>query len=99
MGKTYICDVPELEAKNLLNILEMKYTLESLVAQIAANNDILKEDSLLYTRLVEDYKNIMEEYNGFWMPYLKKYKDIVTEKSELSIDFETNRLFVAAKAI
>ena len=36
---------------------------------------------------------------AFWMPYLKKYKDIVTEKSELSIDFETNRLFVAAKAI
>lgn len=99
MEKTYICDIPELEAKNLLDILEMKNTLESLVLQIAEDNDILKEDSQLYTRLVEDYKKITSEYNKFWIPYFKKYKDLVNENQELSIDFETNGLFVTSKAV
>ena len=43
----------------------MKNTLESLVMQIAGNNDILKEDSTLYSRLIEDYKKTWRTTIGF----------------------------------
>ena len=71
----------------------MKNTLESL----AGNNDILKEDSMLYTRLIEDYKNTMSEYNNFWVPYMKKYNNLTDKGMELTIDFETNSLFAISK--
>lgn len=97
MDKIFICDIPEEESRKLFNIFEMKNTLESLAMQIAGNNDILKEDSLLYTRLIEDYKKIVGEYNHFWAPYIEKYKSYINENTELSIDFMTNGLFAVPK--
>ncbi|MDE6608368.1 MAG: CXXX repeat peptide modification system protein [Lachnospiraceae bacterium] len=97
MDKTFVCDISEEESKKLLDIYEMRNTLESLVRQIAGNNDILKEDSLLYTRLVEDYKKNMEDYDKFWVPYMEKYEGMIDENTQLSIDFRENKLFVIPK--
>ena len=66
MEKTFICNISDEEKRKLLNIFEMKNTLESLALQIANNNSILKEDSLLYKRLIEDYKENLSEFNKFW---------------------------------
>lgn len=97
MDKTYVCDVSEQECKELLGIYEMKNTLESLVMQIAGNNDILKEDSSLYSRLIEDYKKNMADYNSFWAPYLEKYEEMLDQDSQLSMDFRNNKLFIIPK--
>ena len=97
MEKTFICNISDEEKRKLLNIFEMKNTLESLAMQIAGNNDILKEDSMLYTRLIEYYKNTMSEYNNFWVPYMKKYNNLTDKGMELTIDFETNSLFAISK--
>lgn len=94
MDKTFLCDVPEEDAKELLGIFEMKNTIESLVMQIANNNDILKEDSLLYSRLVEDYKENMKDYNRFWSVYLEKYGHLLDENTQLSMDFKSNKLYI-----
>lgn len=56
MEKTFVCDISEKDSRDLSDLLDMKNTLESLVRQIAENNDILKEDGHLYKRLLEDYK-------------------------------------------
>lgn len=56
MSKTFVCDLSEVAVGELLDVFEMKSALESLIMQIAGNNDILKEDSLLYSELVKDYK-------------------------------------------
>ena len=97
MGKTFICEVSDEETRKIMNIFEMKNTLESLAMQIAGNNDIIKEDSLLYTKLVEDYRQVMRDYNNFWSPYLIKYKDYIDGGMELSIDFGTSILFATPK--
>ena len=49
MEKRFVCDVPQNDTEELLGIFEMKSTLESLIKQIADDNDILKAVS--YTHL------------------------------------------------
>lgn len=97
MERIFVCNISDEEKRELMNIFEMKNTLESLAMQIAANNDILKEDSMLYTRLIEDYKHTMKEYNNFWVPYMKKFNNLIDKGMELTIDFETNSLFAVSK--
>lgn len=97
MNKSFICNVSEEDSKKLLEIYEMKNTLESLIMQIAGNNDILKEDSLLYSRLVDDYTKNMRDYNKFWTPYTEKYADLLNQDTQLSIDFRTNEMFLIPK--
>lgn len=69
MEKRFVCDVPQNDTEELLGIFEMKSTLESLIKQIADDNDILKEDSILYKRLIDDYKKILVDFDRFWLPY------------------------------
>lgn len=94
MDKKFVCEVPELEAKRFLDIFEMKNALESLAIQIAGNNDIIKEDSLLYKRLVEDYKSSLADFDKFWLPYLEKYGYMLSENNQFSLDFKTNEIYV-----
>lgn len=94
MEKRYVCDVPETDAKEFLGIYEMKNALESLVVLLAENNDILKENSLLYKRLVEDYKENMKKHDQFWSSYFEKYKHLLDEKTQLSLDFQTNKIYI-----
>ncbi len=98
MEKKYVCDVSKDDTEKLMGIFEMKCTLESLARQIAADNDIIKEDSLLYTRLIDDYKKILVAFDQFWFPYSEKYASLLTSETELSIDFDTSKLFVVPKA-
>lgn len=88
--------MPEKEASEFLGIFEMKNTLESLVMLIARNNDILKKDSLLYTRLVEDYKENLMQYEQFWSFYLEKYKNLLNENTQLSLDFKTKQIYIVS---
>lgn len=97
MNKTFICEISDEESKKLMDIFEMKNTLESLAMQIAGNNDILKENSMLYSRLVDDYKTTMKEYNTFWIPYMERYREYIEKGMELSIDFSTNGLYAICK--
>lgn len=94
MEKTYVCDVPEKEAKEFLGIFEMKSSLESLVILIAGNNDVIKEESSLYRRLVEDYKENMKKHDQFWSFYLEKYRHLLSENTQLSLDFGTNTIYI-----
>lgn len=94
MNKTFVCDVSKEDSKELLGLFEMKNTLESLVLQIANNNDILKEDSLLYARLVEDYKENISNYNKFWSSYHEKYGHLLNKDTQLSMDFNENKLYI-----
>lgn len=94
MDRKFVCDVSEEEKKKLQGIFEMKCALESLALQMTDNDDILREDSLLYSRMLEDYKNTMKDYNDFWVPYIEKYKDILDENTQLSMSFSENKVYV-----
>ena len=61
---------------------------------IAKNNEIVKDDSLLYTRLVEDYKETLKQHNQFWDIYLDKYGHLLDEKTQFSFDFKTNKIYI-----
>ena len=94
MNKEFVCDVKDEEAKKFIDIFEMKNTLESLALQIANNNSILKEDSLLYKRLIEDYKENLSEFNKFWFQYYEKYGYRLKENNQFSLDFKTNKIYI-----
>ena len=49
MEKTFICNISDEEKRKLLNIFEMKNTLESLAMQIAGNNDIFNQPCIKHT--------------------------------------------------
>lgn len=98
MNKNYICDIEETASNQLLDIVEMKSSLESLAMQIAENNDIIKEDSLLYARLIDDYRKSVKEFNAFWEPYYEKYgKMLVGNNAQFSVDFATHQLFAISE--
>ena len=94
MDKVFVCDVPEKEAVDFLGVFEMKNTLESLALLIAKDNEIIKTDSMLYSRLVEDYKKYLQKHNQFWTYYIEKYGHLLDEKSQLSMDFKTNKIYI-----
>lgn len=96
MEKKFVCDVPEKEAKEFLYISDRHNALERLVMIIAKNNEIIKEDSLLYARLVEDYKESLKQHNQFWEIYLDKYGHLLDETTQLSLDFTTNKIYITA---
>lgn len=93
MDKTFVCEVSESEKNECMGIYEMKSALENLALLIAGNNDILKEESILYNRLVEDYREIMRRDKKFWTVYIEKYKDLLDENTQLSLDFKTNKMY------
>lgn len=96
MNRTFVCDVSKENLEELLDVFEMKSALESLIMQIAGNNDILKEDSLLYSRLVEDYKKCMEKYSKAWQPYLEQYGHLLDNGSEFTIDYKSSKLYIVS---
>ena len=96
MEKRFVCDVPEKEAKKFLDISDRHNALERLVMIIAKNNEIVKDDSLLYTRLVEDYQETLKQNNQFWDIYLDKYGHLLDETTQFSLDFRTNKIYIAA---
>ena len=52
------------------------------------------EDSLLYKRLVEDYKNSLADFDKFWFPYYEKYNYMLGENNQFSLDFKTNEIYL-----
>ncbi len=54
----------------------------------------LVEDSLLYKRLVEDYKNSLADFDKFWFPYYEKYNYMLGENNQFSLDFKTNEIYL-----
>ncbi len=94
MSKTFVCDLSEVAVGELLDVFEMKSALESLIMQIAGNNDILKEDSLLYSELVKDYKECMKKHGEVWRPCFEQYGHMLDDNSEFSVDHRCNRLYI-----
>ncbi len=94
MNKTFVCNLSEKAMGELLDVFEMKSTLESLIMQIAGNNDILKEDSLLYSELVKDYRECMKKHNKVWQPYFEQYGHMLDDNSEFSVDYKFRKLYI-----
>lgn len=94
MEKTFVCDIPEQEANDFLGVFEMKSTLENLVLLIAENNDILKKESSLYKRLIEDYKETLIKHEKFWAFYTEKYGYLLSENTQFTLDCRTNKIFL-----
>lgn len=94
MNRTFVCDLSEEAVGKLLDVFEIKSTLESLIMQIAGNNDILKEDSLLYSELVKDYRECMKKHGEVWQPYFEQYGHMLDDNSEFSVDHRLNRLYI-----
>jgi len=94
MNRIYVCDISKEAIGELLDVFEMKSALESLIMQIANNNDILKEDSLLYLRLVEDYKECMKKYGKAWQPYFEQFGHLLDNGSEFTIDYKNSKLYI-----
>ncbi len=94
MKKTFVCDIPEQEAKDFLGVFEMKCTLENLALLIAENNDILQKESSLYSRLIADYKETLTKHEQFWAFYTEKYGYLLSENTQFTLDFRTNKIFL-----
>lgn len=94
MEKTFVCDIPEQKAKDFLGVFEMKSTLENLALLIAENNAVLKKESTLYERLITDYKDILIKHEQFWAFYTEKYGHLLSENTQFTLDFRTNKLFL-----
>ncbi len=94
MKNIIVCTVSEEESSKMQNQMEMLGALESLVRIIAENNDILKEDSNLYLRLVEDYKKNKKAIELFWDFYLDVYKDKMEPNTQLKLDYETGNISI-----
>lgn len=94
MEKKYICDVPEKEASDFLDFAERKSAIESLALIIAQDNSILKENSDLYKRLIEDYKELKRIHEEFWATYMEKYGSMLDDKSQFYLDFKTNKIYM-----
>lgn len=94
MEKTFICDVPEKDSEKFLGTCEMKNTLESLARILSKDNELIKEESSLYERLITDYKEIVKEYDLFWNYYFENYGYLLDEDTQFSIDFNESKIFI-----
>ena len=94
MNRTFVCDLSEEAVGKLLDVFEMKSTLESLIMQIAGNNDILKEDSLLYSELVKDYRECMKKHSKVWHSYFEQYGHMLNDDSEFPVDHKYKKLYI-----
>lgn len=94
MEKTFVCEVSEEVKRECMGIFEMQSALDNLALIIASNNDILKRESALYARLLEDCKENMRKHNKFWSVYVEKYGELLDENTQLSLDFKTNKMYI-----
>ena len=75
------------ESRNLEKLLEKKIALENLLK-------ILSESQEIYKKVVRDYKNIVEEYEKWWIDTSDKYIWESTENSFWSIDFKSRKVYL-----
>ena len=74
------------ESRNLEKLLEKKIALENLLK-------ILSESQEIYKKVVRDYKNIVEEYEKWWIDTSDKYMWESTDNSFWSIDFKSRKVY------
>lgn len=75
------------ESRNLEKLLEKKIALENLLK-------ILSESQEIYKKVVRDYKNIVEEYEKWWVDTSDKYMWESTDNSFWSIDFKSRKVYL-----
>ncbi|HEQ6821303.1 TPA: CXXX repeat peptide modification system protein [Streptococcus pyogenes] len=75
------------ESRNLEKLLEKKIALENLLK-------ILSESQEIYKKVVRDYKNIVEEYEKWWIDTSDKYMWESTDNSFWSIDFKSRKVYL-----
>lgn len=75
------------ESRNLEELLEKKIALENLLK-------ILSESQEIYKKLDRDYKNIVEEYEKWWIDTSDKYMWESTDNSFWSIDFKSRKVYL-----
>lgn len=89
MEKKVVCNISEEDRDNIEENLSMLNAIEKLVMIIANNNSILKEESILYNRLIEDFRKYRKDVDSFWNHYLKIYEDQMDEDTQLTLDYVT----------
>jgi len=97
MSNKVLCTLPPEDIRNLQDLTWMKSALEDLAIVIAEQNHILREDSELYLRLINDYKEYLIKINDFWSIYLKKYH--ISDNEQLMVDYKTQELIIVPKSI
>ncbi|HGK6971929.1 TPA: CXXX repeat peptide modification system protein [Streptococcus agalactiae] len=75
------------ESRNLEELLEKKIALENLLK-------ILSESQEVYEKVDRDYKNIVEEYEKWWIDTSDKYMWESTDNSFWSIDFKSRKVYL-----
>lgn len=75
------------ESRNLEELLEKKIALENLLK-------ILSESQEVYEKVDRDYKNIVEEYEKWWIDTSDKYMWESTGNSFWSIDFKSRKVYL-----
>lgn len=75
------------ESRNLEELLEKKIALENLLK-------ILSESQEIYKKVDRDYKNIVEEYEKWWIDTSDKYMWESTDNSFWSIDFKSRKVYL-----
>ena len=88
----FICNLTQEETDRIKGLFEMSSALNSLVLQIAENNDILESDSTFYARLVSDYKDNQVSLQKFWDFYLKEYSGMLDKDSQFVVDFHNKAI-------
>ena len=80
--------------KKIQTLEEMQYALDSLTKIIADDNSILKEESTLYQRLVEDQKTNLASIQKIWQDIWDKYGNNLADNEELRINYNTRELAI-----
>ncbi|HBG8283044.1 TPA: CXXX repeat peptide modification system protein [Streptococcus agalactiae] len=75
------------ECSNIEELLEKKIALENLLK-------ILSESQEVYEKVDRDYKNIVEEYEKWWIDTSDKYMWESTDNSFWSIDFKSRKVYL-----
>ena len=85
--KTKVGEVSEEEKKEILTLFERKNGLAELAK-------IVKDDDVLYEKLVTDMGATSTKFQAWWDTMSKKYQWKLKEGGNWEIDFETNTIYL-----
>ncbi len=68
-----IVTISEDENEKMMDIIEGINALKVLVQTLASDNELYNENSEMYTRIKNDLKNTMADYQTEWNKIIEKY--------------------------
>lgn len=85
--------LPMNEVEELQNYNEMKFAIEDLCKMLAINNELfIENDSIIYSRLINDNLEYLKKIEEFWRKYRKMYSVNLNQDEELYVDYITREL-------